>query len=263
VWAAARLAGMSAATIQWPATVGARVTWNIPEYWRAGTSDDDKLLRAVSTAGLLAEMERDLPVYPRRLEIEDDELRARYAQWLLERKRPQLMLLHLIALDHVQHEKGPFSAESLVVLERLDGLVGALRDTAERLAPGRAWVAVVSDHGFAKTTAQLYLFSLLRGAALFTVDGGRITDWKAVPWNAGGSAAILLKEASDTATSAKVRELLDQLAQDPANGIDRVLDASALHQRGGYPPAAFLVGLKPGWETGSSLTGPVLSRIKP
>jgi hypothetical protein len=60
-----------------------------------------------------------------------------------------------------------------------------------------------------------------------------------------------------------VSELLAKLARDPANGIDRVLDADELHKRGGYPTASFFVGLKPGWRTGSSLDGPVLSKVKP
>ncbi|MGB2621511.1 MAG: hypothetical protein WA857_06975 [Candidatus Acidiferrum sp.] len=42
----------------------------------------------------------------------------------------------------------------------------------------------------------------------------------------------------------------------------RVFDAEELHKRGGYPPASFFVGLKPGWKTGSSLDGPLLSKIK-
>ena len=54
--------------------------------------------------------------------------------------------------------------------------------------------------------------------------------------------------------------MLEKLAADPANGIDRVLDADGLHRRGGFPLASFLVGLKPGWEMASSLTGPVLSK---
>ena len=59
-----------------------------------------------------------------------------------------------------------------------------------------------------------------------------------------------------------LRELLDKVASDPANGVDRILDAEELHKRGGYPPASFFVGLKPGWKTGASLDGPVLSKIK-
>ncbi len=51
LWDAAARAGLSTASVQWPVSVGARVTWNIPEFWRAGTPDDAKLLRAVVHAG--------------------------------------------------------------------------------------------------------------------------------------------------------------------------------------------------------------------
>src|SRR5712692_5899226 len=37
LWDAARQAGLTTASIQWPVSVGARVTWNIPEVWRANT----------------------------------------------------------------------------------------------------------------------------------------------------------------------------------------------------------------------------------
>jgi hypothetical protein len=241
--------------------VGARVTWNIPELWRAGTPDDAKLLRAVSTPGLLTELEPELGPYPRALTVESDEQRGRYATRILEKKRPNLLTLHLIALDHTQHVTGPGSAESLAVLERLDAVVGTLRTSAETVAPGGAHVAIVSDHGFGKTAMQLNLLPEFRRAGLFTVSAqGKITDWKAMPWTAGGSIAVVLKDPADAATVAQVRALLDRLAADPAHGIDRVLDAAALRDRGGYPNAAFLVGLRPDWDAGSSLTGTLVSK---
>jgi predicted AlkP superfamily pyrophosphatase or phosphodiesterase len=260
LWDAAAKAGWKTASVQWPVSVGARIDWNVPEFWHTGGAGDASLLRAVSTPGLLAEMEGELGPYPRSLEIDADEQRARFATWLLEKKRPSLLTLHLIALDHTQHETAPFSRDSLAVLERLDALVGALRATAERLAPGRAWTAVVSDHGFVATEHQLHLGSAFRAAGLLTVERGRVGEWSALPWASGGSAAIMLKDAADEAIRAKVRALLQQLAADPANGIDRVLDADALHARGGFPPASFLVGLKPGWQTGSNLTGAIVTR---
>ena len=266
LWDAAAQAGRTTATIQWPVTVGARVTWNIPEFWRASTPDDAKLLRAVSTPGLLAEAQPELGEYRGGIDNapDSDEVRGRYARWLLEKKHPALLLLHLASLDHIEHETGPFSSDSMATLERLDAVIGGIRETAERLAPGRAIIAIVSDHGFVKTDAQLNLFPAFRDARLFTVDEkGKIADWKAIPWPTGGSAAIVLKDPSDSATLAQVRELLAKLARDPANGIDRILEAGELYKRGGYPTAQFFVGLKPGWRTGSSLDGPVLSKVKP
>jgi predicted AlkP superfamily pyrophosphatase or phosphodiesterase len=265
LWDAAAAAGRTTASVHWPVTVGAHITWNIPELWRANTPDDAKLLRAVSTPGLLAEARAALGDYPvgTNSSAEVDELRARYAQWIFEHGHPALLALHLVALDHVEHETGPFSPESIAMLERLDAVIGSLRSAAERLAPGYAFVAVVSDHGFVETNSQLNLFPAFRDAKLFTLDEkGKIADWKAMPWVTGGSAAIVLKEPNDSATLTQVRELLRKLAADPANGIDRVLEADELYQRGGFPNASFFVGLKPGWRTGSTLSGPVLSKTK-
>jgi predicted AlkP superfamily pyrophosphatase or phosphodiesterase len=266
LWDAAAQAGRTTASIQWPVTVGAHITWNIPEFWRASTADDAKLLRAVSTPGLLAESQAELGEYRGGIDTsaEGDEIRGRFAQWILEKKRPALLTLHLTALDHIEHETGPFSAEAIAVLERLDTVIGNLRVIAERLAPGRAFIAVVSDHGFAKIDAQLNLFPAFREAKLFTTDEkGKVADWKAMPWVTGGSAAIILKDSKDSATLTQVRELLAKLARAPANGIDRVLEANELHERGGYPTASFFISLKPGWRTGSTLEGPVLSKVKP
>lgn len=260
LWDAAAQAGMKTASIQWPATVGARIDWNIPEFWQPNVAEDADVLTAVSTPGLLAEMEGALGRYPRSLSVEADEARARFTVRLLETRRPNLFTLHLIALDHTQHETGPFSAETFAVLERLDSAIGTLRSTAERLAPGRAFVAVVSDHGFARTTRQLNPFPAFRAAGLFSTEGPRqITDWRAMPWPTGGGFAVVLKDPGDQATLAEVRRVLDGLAANPANGIDRILDAAALGQRGGYPTAAFFVGFRPGWETGYALSGPTVT----
>ena len=197
LWDAAARAGLSTASVQWPASVGARVTWNIPEFWRSGAPDDAKLLRAVSTPGLLAELEPELGPYPRALTVESDEQRVRYAVRILEKKRPNLLTLHLIALDHVQHVTGPFTAETMAALERIDTLVGTLRATAETVAPGGAHVAIVSDHGFGKTAMELNLLAEFRRAGLVTVSAGKVTDWKAMPWTAGGTIAVVLKDPAD------------------------------------------------------------------
>src|SRR5262249_37882723 len=53
VWDAARARGQPTGLVSWPVTVGARATALLPEIWRAGTPEDVKLVRALSTPGLL------------------------------------------------------------------------------------------------------------------------------------------------------------------------------------------------------------------
>src|SRR5215470_11759799 len=154
---AAREAGRTTASVQWPVTVGARnIDWLIPEVWRAGTSEDTKLLRALSTPGLLAEISPKLGDYRGGFDStpEADALRGKYAEWILENKHPAVLTLHLLGLDHEEHDSGPFSPESNAVLERLDAVIGSLRETADRVSRGHAYVAVVSDHGFTKVENQ-------------------------------------------------------------------------------------------------------------
>jgi predicted AlkP superfamily pyrophosphatase or phosphodiesterase len=265
IWDAAREAGRTTASVQWPVTVGAKITWDIPEVWRAGDENDAKLIRAVSTPGLMEEIKKDLGEYRGGIDaaVEADEVRARYAEWILVKKQPSLLLLHLLALDHIEHETGPFSPEAIATLGRLDAAIGKLRATAERAYLGGVVFAVVSDHGFVKVEKQVNFGPSFVQAGLITLDKKeRVTEWKAFPWVTGGSAAIVLKDPKDTAVALQVRELLKKLASDPANGIDRVLEADDLHARGGYPPASFFVGLKPGWKNGYVLTGPIVQSVK-
>src|SRR6202167_6165074 len=130
LWDAAAKAGRTTASIQWPVTVGGHMNWVIPEFWRANTPDDAKLLRAVSTPGLIAEATAEIGPYSGGVDttVEADKNRGKDAEWVLEKKPPALLTLHLIALDHIEHETGPFSPEAVAVLEGIDEAIGGVWD---------------------------------------------------------------------------------------------------------------------------------------
>jgi hypothetical protein len=56
-----------------------------------------------------------------------------------------------------------------------------------------------------------------------------------------------------------VQSLLKRLADDPANGIARILTAQETRQAGGFPNASFIVALKPGFTVGGAFSGPLVS----
>ncbi|MGE0775319.1 MAG: alkaline phosphatase family protein, partial [Sphingomonadaceae bacterium] len=59
LWSAAAAAGKTVGNVHWPVSVGATgVTWNLPQFWRTGHADDAKLLTALATPGLVAELEK-------------------------------------------------------------------------------------------------------------------------------------------------------------------------------------------------------------
>ena len=254
LWDAAARAHLSTGNVHWPVSVGAaHVDYNLPQIWRTGHPDDDKLLGALATPGLLAELEADEGAYAPGIaeDIEADETRARFAVRLIEKHHPGFLTVYLTALDHTQHVEGPDSAPAHAVLERIDAAVGRLVD-AEHAAQPDAVVAVVSDHGFAKVDTGLNLYRAFIDAGLVRLSPpdalGRvkIVGWDAVPWASGGSIAVVLAHPQDAALRDKVRALLDQLRANPANRIERMIDAPVIARQGGNPQASFYLNLGAG-----------------
>jgi predicted AlkP superfamily pyrophosphatase or phosphodiesterase len=105
LWDAAAAAHLKTASIYWPVSVGANITYNLPQIWRTGTDDDLKLQRALSTPGLEQELSAELGRYPGGGEesVAEDEVRARFAIRLLEKKHPSFLTMYLTGLDTEQH----------------------------------------------------------------------------------------------------------------------------------------------------------------
>jgi predicted AlkP superfamily pyrophosphatase or phosphodiesterase len=263
LWDAAAGAGLTTANIHWPVSVAAaHITWNLPQYWRAGTSDDRKLLRVLATPGLLDLLEKDLGPYADGIDetITGDETRARFAARLIELKHPAFTTIYLTALDHEQHATGPFSPESIATLERIDTALGGILNSIQRTYGESAVVCVVSDHGFVRTDRSFNLAVPFRKAGLIEIDDkNQIKSWKATLWGAGGSEANILHDKNDVTTKMQVADLLAKLAADPANGIDRIVPEEELHSRGGFPDAIFLVALRPGFVTGEGISGDLVT----
>jgi hypothetical protein len=274
LWSASHDAGLQVASVGWPVTVDATsIDYNIPEYWRTPSlgivaNPDDRLLinalsrpdgevaRIAARSGTPFMMGNDTS-------LAGDETKTIYSLDILKQHRPQFMTIHLSSLDSTEHLYGPFSAEANADLESLDGMVERLEAQELSNYPD-AVVAVVSDHGFAPVEHDVNLAIPFIEAGFIQVGkspsgGPVVTKWQAEPWPAGCVSPIMLHDPSDITTREKVRKLLDQLRSDSSNGIEDVLDHDATVRLGGFPDAAFLVTLKPGYCNGGALTGPLVT----
>ncbi len=255
------------ASIGWPVSVGATsIDYNLPEYWRAQTADDIKLIVALSTPGLVPRLVKDTGLPPYALFGEDpkhDVGRTRYAQKMLEFTFPEFMTVHLVSLDHYQHTYGPDSAESKAALEQLDTDVGDLIASARKTLPN-VTIAIVSDHGFGPVHAEANIGKAFADAGLITLDPKthKVVAWDAVPWNAGGSSAIVLAKPDDQAVKDKVVALLNKLQADPTSGVARWIDKAGIEARGGSTKASFWVDYKIGYSAISNFTQQMPTTLK-
>ena len=266
LWDACAKARVSTGSVDWPVTVGANITFNIVQYWRAENAEDRKLIRALSTPGLFAEAEGALGPYTdgNDYSVAGDVRRASFNVYLLEKKKPRFHLSYFGALDEEEHKTGPYSAQTFAVLEQLDAVIGQVRAAAERIGGGRAIICVVSDHGFKLTDKEVNVNSALREAGLIELnEQGRVKSWRAFAWYGGGSAGIMLRDEKDNEARKTAGDVLNRLANDPSSGVTKVADRAAARVMGGFPDAAFVVALRSGYRLGSKLQGPVTAAVRP
>ncbi len=261
LWAAAHAKGLTTANVHWPVTVGAPgIDANLPQIWRTGTADDPKLLAALATPGLLSEMEKAVgTAYAQGIDesVDGDANRVRFAAALIAARKPAFTTVYLAGIDHEEHRSGPGSAAANAAIEQTDALVGQLVAAARKAMPD-VTIVLVSDHGFQPITTDINLFKPFLDAGLIMLGSdGKPTGWEAMPWLAGGTAAVRLARPDDPALVAKVAAVLAKTAADPVYHIAAVMDRSAVAKAGGASEASFFVALQPGYETGRDPAAPI------
>jgi len=183
----AKGAGMKTAGIRWPASRNAKtLDWTIPD---VATRE---LLIKCSTPVLLTEAKKaGIPVFD--ADKPTDEQSTRLFNLILREHRPNLALLHLINVDHIEHESGPKSSEAYAAIKEADELVRQVWDELKKDFPGKATLFIVSDHGFSPIKRVLLPNVILRKAGLVKTEGKKETasPSSAVQVVPQGGAALL------------------------------------------------------------------------
>lgn len=250
-----RASGMTAAAVSWPVTVGMELDYNVPELFRSRHPEALSLLRAVSTPrSIIDGYEASLPA-PLPWPATDAE-RAGIAAWIVRTYKPHFTMLHIFDNDSASHSSGPESPEALAALEQSDAHVGTVLEAVNAAGLGhRTNIVVVSDHGFVPVATQVQPNYAFKQDGLIQVnDRGAITSWDAYLQSAGGAGFVHLKRPDDSALAARVRTLLEAIAGDPANGVDKLWTREDLQRIGAAPAATFALTMKPGFYMGAAHT---------
>ncbi len=259
VWDLAANAGYSSAVINWPVTVGAHATYLVPEIWRARTPDDLKLVRALSTPGLLEAVAKAYPGFEQRFTEDgiNDEGKTDIAAYLIVKSSPQVLFLHLTDVDGAQHKHGLWSAEALAEIEHTDRELGRLLEATERSGNGASTAFIVaSDHGFANVNRLVRPGALLQKAGLVQLDEkGKVSAWSASVLPNGGSAYVYLRDPEDKALQAATSKVFEDKLREPNPGIGRVLQHADITALGGDPEAFLALDAAPETTFGAGYAG--------
>lgn len=248
IWRRAKDSGRTVALIRWPATVGAKVDWLVPEVFSPQGLEKKEswaLTVANSTPGLIGEVAsatgaKDILGYS-----ESDDWSALATAWLLKTKKPNLTLVHLINVDHIEHDVGKSGPEVQEAIRKADEQVKAILaslDLSEDV------LMVIGDHGFRNHTKTLNPNVLFARQGWIKARAGKPLAWKAFSQPVGGSGAVYVK---DPGLGSEVLHLL----RSEAKGRYRVLDRVELDWRKTLPGALCAIEPEAGYAIGGGLTG--------
>lgn len=268
LWDAVRKGGMKSASFIWPVSVNAPIDYNIPEFWslEGGFGRIEPMREKETPKGLLAEMEEQVLGKLNERTFNGDYLNredriGEMAGYVLETYKPNLIMLHLIATDHFQHEEGRDGAMVRKSLAATDRAVGKIIEAAERAGIlDQTTFIVTGDHGFVNIHSSLSPNVWLVEAGLMENQPNR-GNWKAAFHTSGASAFLHLKDKNDRETLDKVKAILNNLPESQKK-LFRVLDQEELKKAGADPNAALALAPIQGISISPSSQAPILKPAK-
>ena len=258
----AHKAGLKCGSVIWPCSSGAdTLNWVIPD------SGKPELHARYTTPGFVEQLGKagiDISQlgawgWSKECSTERDVLYTRVANYLLTQEKANLVLVHLITPDGVEHAYGPHTPEAYKAVAESDQRIAEIWETLQKppLA-GNSTLVVVSDHGFAPYEKFIRPNVVLKEMGLIaTDDKDKVTKREAWCVAQGGSAFIYVlakdKKAEITA------QLSEKLAK--VEGVAAVLWPDGINRLGlptadanGEAPDLVLL-TNPGYSFAEVLTG--------
>ena len=160
VYDRAHAAGLRTAAIDWPATRNARtLDFNLP-FFKDQRVFETQTARVVweelTALGFPMDRQGEWAQLPRR--FLKDAMVGHVAAHVMQAHAPDLLLMHFLCVDSLQHLHGPRSPEAYWALEYVDGLIGRFLGGLS----ADTTVFVVSDHGFLPSAREIRPNVLLR-----------------------------------------------------------------------------------------------------
>ena len=264
IWDAAKEAGLTSAIIQWPVSVGAPVTWNIPEIWPEKDGEDRITeVRKHSTPGLVEEIEQNATGLLTKDNMNEeylsfDENSGRMAAYIIKKYKPNLLAVHFAAVDGQEHEEGREGPKVRLAVAATDRAIGEVLEAIERAGlKDSTAVIIVGDHGFSDMHAYIKPNILLAQKGLLHKGA----DWGMMFQPAGGSAFLYLQHPEDTSALGQVRGLLNSLPDSVRNKF-RIVEKPELVRMGADKKAVMALASVPGIIFSGSSEGSVTGGIK-
>jgi predicted AlkP superfamily pyrophosphatase or phosphodiesterase len=205
LWEVTQNAGLKAASVNWPVSVGAPTVFNISD---VGAKGQKVMEDSTNPPGISVLLKQKLFDNAPAIKVGIDKNVANIAAWVIKTETPNFMTVHLLGMDHEQHLHGRNGPEVEQAIVRADSAVGIIRKAiTEAGIEDNTLLIVTGDHGFYDVTATVSPNVWLKDWGLMESEN----NWKAKFHTAGGGAFMFLKDKNDVTTLNTVMRKLKAL----------------------------------------------------
>jgi predicted AlkP superfamily pyrophosphatase or phosphodiesterase len=262
VYDAVKKRGMKSAGILWPVTGKAEIRYNIPEI--RAIKKENQALKILKNGSPFYSIGMEKKFGKLRKGIKQpylDNFTTRCAIDTIKRKKPNLLLMHLIDLDDAKHEYGTDSPQIGEVILRMDKRIGDVVEVVRAAGMIDDTVfMVVGDHGQINVRYKVRLNQLLKEQGLIYEENHELR-WRAYIQNAGGSAYLHLKE-NDYEAEQLALDVLRKAMTEDSYGIERLYNKEELKSLHAPSTASYMIEAKAGYCFSDGLKGAVVTDLE-
>jgi len=215
-------AGLKTAGVIWPASRAAKkLNWQVSDVF------DQQMFESTGTASLFTELKAKGIPYEKQMEWckagnpgkpMRDWLYTRICEHIITTHKPNVLLLHLVSVDALEHATGRQTPEAYWAISDSDRCIRELIDAVEAAGlKDRTAFFICSDHGFITYTKKVLPNVILRqeGVRRGLGEGAYASD------QGGGCFIYLLDDANKAETAKKLAERFRAV-----EGIETVIEAT-------------------------------------
>jgi len=258
IYDAVQKKNMSTAGLLWPVSGKAAIKYNLPEVH--ALPNENQGLKVLKSGSPLFGIGLELKYGRYRKGILQpylDDFSTLCAVDTIKRKKPNLLLLHLIDLDDTKHRFGADSVEVETTLLRMDQRLGKIMRAVEEAGIQEdTMVLILGDHGQFNVNYKVRLNKLLQKKGLIFKEKGEM-KWRAYLQSTGGAAYLHVKEGDEEAEKIAIATLQATL-QNEQYGIERLFSRKELDSLHVDRSINTMVEAKVGYSFDDTLEDPIL-----
>lgn len=219
--------GGSVATVLWPVTAGDQRGYNVPEIWPvrgSGQNAKEVFEKASSPLAMKDYYDRYIAHYDWANNEDLIHYGVEIALDILKKQKPDLMLCHVVHLDHIRHLYGDQGREVNDCLKQLDVIAERfIQATREAGTFEETNFVILGDHGQIDISTVFNLNVALKDMGFIRADGcGKAVSFDAYSFSAGFSTQIMLADSANQELKKSVYAALLSIQKRYPQYIERI-----------------------------------------